>query len=441
MKAGIIGGGITGLTAAYRLKQRGAEVTVFDAAERVGGPIHSLRRNGYLAEFGPNTILETSPAVTALVSDLGLDARKIYADPSAKNRYVVRDGKLLPLPATPKSFISSKLFSLSAKFRLLREPFIPKAAHDESLADFVRRRLGQEFLDYAVNPFVAGVYAGDPEKLSTEHAFQKLFTLEQKYGSLFRGQLKGAKERSKRPEVSKQKARMFSFDDGLGVLIEALEDALSDAIHLRMPVMEIRKVSNGWQIGEETFDSIILTAPAYKLADLRLPSGIDLTRLKEIIYPPVTSLVLGFRRSDVAHDLDGFGMLIPEVERCNILGTVFSSSLFRQRAPEGHVTLTTYIGGMRQPEFALLDDDKLVDVVLADLRKLLGVRGEPTFVHRTTYEKAIPQYTLGYGTYKQIMSDLEAKNPGLYFAGNFRNGISVGDSIGAASSLAEKLTQ
>ncbi len=438
MRVGIVGGGITGLVAGYRLKQAGAEVTIFEAAGRCGGPIHTLRKDGYLAEFGPNTILETSPHITTLIHDLGLESRKVYADPTAKNRYIVRNGALIPLPSSPAAFATSSLFSISAKLRLLREPFVPKATQDESLADFVRRRLGQEFLDYAINPFVAGIYAGDPEQLSTEQAFPKLFALEQKYGSLIKGQIKSAKARRKTGEVSKQRARMFSFDDGLQVLIDALAAALADSIKLSTSVERIVRDSI-WKVTDSTgatheFDTLILTAPAHKLAALDIPN-VDLSLLREIVYPPVTSLVLGFNKVDVGHALDGFGMLIPEVEGFNILGTVFSSSLFPNRAPNGNVTMTTYIGGMRQPKHALLSDSELLDLAKADLRKLLNIKGEPSFIHRTTYEKAIPQYMMGYGKYKQLMSDIETNNPGLYFAGNFRNGISVGDSITGATEL------
>jgi protoporphyrinogen/coproporphyrinogen III oxidase len=442
MRVGIVGGGITGLVAGYRLKQNGANVTIFEAADRVGGPIHSFKKDGYLAESGPNSILETSEAVTNLIKDLGIGARKLYADPSSKNRYIVRDNKLLSLPTSPQSFITSKLFSVGAKLRLMREPFVSKAKHDESLADFVRRRLGQEFLDYAINPFVAGVYAGDPEQLSTEHAFPKLFAIEQKYGSLILGQAKSAKDRKKSSEVSKQRAQLFSFDDGLQVLIDALANELADAIKVNVPVQSAEK-NTSWRITDargstHEFDKIILTAPAYKLATLNI-NCIDLSPLAEIVYPPVTSLVLGFNRADVGHPLEGFGMLVPAVEHFNILGTVFSSSLFPNRAPKNHVTLTTYIGGMRQPEHALYEGNKLIDLALIDLRKLLNIHGEPTFIHRTSYAKAIPQYTLGYEKYKQVMSEAEENNPGLHFAGNFRNGISVGDSIKGATELAAQL--
>jgi oxygen-dependent protoporphyrinogen oxidase len=447
---GIIGGGITGLTAAYRLKQLGVNVALYEASPRVGGAVQSIRRDGYLAEFGPNTIVETSPLITSLISDLDLDTRKLYAGEKAKKRFIVRGKIPVALPASPPAFLSSPLFSFRAKLRLLQEPFIAKAPKDneESVAEFVRRRLGGEFLDYAIDPFVSGVYAGDPEKLSVVHAFPKLYALEQKYGSLIKGQIKGKRERSKRVEVAKDRARMFSFDDGLQVLIDTLFQELQSEIKLNTPVSRIEQTSGGWNIyyndsGTEysiTHSALILTAPAYKLADLKHTiEGVDLSPLKEISYPPVTSLALGFKRTDVAHPLDGFGMLIPRKENFHILGTLFSSTLFPGRAPKDHVLLTSYIGGARQPEFAAASENEQIEFVLKDLRTLLGVRGEPTFVHRTYFPKAIPQYNIGYGKYKLVMDSFEAKAPTLHFAGNFRNGISLGDCITSGLKIADRL--
>src|SRR5438067_4403549 len=211
----IIGGGITGLTAAFRLRQQNVPVTLYEAGQRVGGVIQTLRQDGYLAEFGPNSILETSPKIASLIRDLGLESRRLYSDPGADNRYLVRGGKPVLLPGSPVAFLGTKLFSTGAKLRLLKEPFIRRAPEtpEESLAQFVVRRLGQEFLDYAINPFVAGVYAGDPARLSIKHAFPKLHALEQRYGSLILGQFLGASERKKRGEASKQNAKKISFDD------------------------------------------------------------------------------------------------------------------------------------------------------------------------------------------------------------------------------------
>ena len=220
----VIGSGITGLTAAYELKRRGLPVRVFESGTEVGGVIRSVRRNGFLAECGPNTLLETSPKIPALIRELGLEEEMLYSDPAAKNKYVIRDGKPIPLPSSALGFAGTKLFSPAAKLRLFREPFISPASPEieESLAQFVVRRLGHEFLDYAINPFVAGVYAGDPWSLSVREAFGKVYDLEQKYGSLIKGQFLGARERKKRGTVSKQNAAKISFRNGLQTLPKGL---------------------------------------------------------------------------------------------------------------------------------------------------------------------------------------------------------------------------
>lgn len=201
----IIGGGIAGLTAAFRLKEAGIKVTLLEKNDRLGGALYSYQKDGYLAELGPNTILETSPLVTKLIQDIGLEEDKVYASESSKIRYIVRDKKPIPLPLSPQAFLRTSLFSWKAKLRLFREPFITPwdNSYEESLSQFVLRRLGREFLDYAINPFVAGVYAGDPDTLSVKHGFPKLYDLEQKYGGLIKGQIKGAKERKKTSGSSK----------------------------------------------------------------------------------------------------------------------------------------------------------------------------------------------------------------------------------------------
>ena len=345
------------------------------------------------------------------------------------------------LPTSAAAFLRTPLFSSSAKLRLLWEPLVRRAPADgeESVAEFVKRRIGQEFLDYAINPLVAGVYAGDPARLSVRHAFPKLHDIEQRYGSLILGQILGARERKRRAEVSKQKAKKVSFDEGLQVLTETLRRRLGEAVHLDSPVTGLRQESEGWTVKirqdgrdeEQLHSAVIYTGPAYRLAQLELGTteGLSLAALSQINYPPVASVVLGFRRADVRHPLDGFGVLIPEVEGFNILGTLFSSSLFPNRAPEGHVTLTSYVGGRRAPELALRKTPELVDLTVQDLRKLLGVSGKPTFEHCFVFPKAIPQYEVGYGRFKELMDRTETQAPGLFLAGNYRDGISLSDSI------------
>jgi len=446
----VIGAGITGLTAAFRLRQKGIPVTVYEAGGRVGGVIQTVRQDGYLAECGPNSILETSPTISALVSELGLDPRRIYSDVGAEKRYLVRHHCLVELPASPRQMLTTGLFSVRAKLRLLVEPFIRRAPAwaEESLEKFVVRRLGREFLDYAINPFVAGVYAGAPSRLSVQHAFPKLHALEQRYGSLLLGQFLGARERKARGEVPKQSAKKFSFDAGLEVLTNTLQSQLGEAIRLRRPIRRLVRTGATWGLFAQAADKIsakpsavLLTVPAHQLAKLEMDHALRLpfTALGALPYPPVTSLALGFRREDVAHPLDGFGMLIPEVEGFQLLGTIFSSSLFPKRAPSGEVLLTSYLGGARAPELALASESEQIEVALTDLRKLLGVRGRPTFVHRCAFPKAIPQYEVGYGHFKQTMHKLETDHPGLFLAGNFRDGISLGDSIVAGCKVAERL--
>jgi protoporphyrinogen/coproporphyrinogen III oxidase len=466
----IIGAGITGLTAAFYLKRKGIPVTVYEANDRVGGVIQSIRKNGFLAEFGPNTILETSPKIAQLIRDSGLELRRLYSNPKAEARYIVRDRQPMVMPS-PLGFFTTKLFSAKAKLAVLREPFIParRDGKEESVAEFVLRRLNQEFLDHAIDALAAGVYAGDPYKLSLPQAFPRLAELESHYGSLIKGQIFGARERKQRAEIAKDRAPKFSFDEGLQVLPDMLRERLGDAVKLNTSVAKLKQTATGWfltlsegrvtrapnfpngdgdsqssSLRNETqagHSAIIYAGTAYKLAELRIESrAAQLSpSFSEIRYPPVASVVLGFRRNDVKHPCQGYGMLIPKVEGFKILGTIFSSSLFPNRVPAGHVLLTSYVGGERQPELALLPPDKLIAMTREDLRVLLGVNGEPTFQHTMLYPKAIPQYNVGYGHYREWMREIENRAAGLFLAGHYRDGVSLGDSIVSGCNVVERV--
>jgi len=469
----IIGGGITGLTAGFYLQRAGIPVTVYEASSRVGGAIQTLRRDGYLAEFGPNTILETSPKISQLVNDAGLQSRRLNPDPAAEARYVVRYQRPIEMPGSPLGFFTTPLFTLRAKLAVLREPFRPakRNGQEESIANFVRRRLCNEFLDHAIDALVGGIYAGDPEKLSVQQAFPKLAALEEKYGSMIKGQILGARERKQRGEVAKDRAPKFSFDEGLQVLPDTLRERLGDSVRLNTSVTKLTQSADGWTVEFQSDNSlrqtehsaVLYAGTAFRLAELqvelrtpltpsRSPSDgerevedrvrgnlLDLSTFSEIRYPPVASVVLGFRREDVTHPCNGFGMLIPRIEGFKILGTIFSSALFPNRAPAGHITFTNYIGGERNPALAALPEEQLYDIVCKDLQVLLGVRGKPTFQHTVLWPRAIPQYNLGYGKYRALMTDLENRTPGLFFAGHYRDGISVGDSIVSGLNIVERV--
>lgn len=447
----IIGVGITGLTAAFRLEQKGIPVVLYESSGRVGGVIESIREGGYLAEFGPNTLLETSPKIMELIRSAGLEERCWHSEPYAENRYLVRGRKVIVMPNGLFGFLTTPLFSLGAKFALFKEPFVSRwdNSHEESVAELVVRRLGTDFLNYAIDPMVAGVYAGNPARLSVIHAFPKLYALEQKYGSLIKGQILGARERKRRAEVSKQNAKKISFDDGLEVLPKGLRAKLRGPVHLSARVKSVSPKSDGWIVTWQSPDgdhsgehsTVLYSGTAHQLADLQFggQKAIDVKPFSEVRYPPVASIVLGFRRSDVSHPLDGFGALIPKVEGFNILGTLFSSSLFPRRAPEGFVTLTSYVGGERNPDLALKPENELVELVCKDLAVLFGVSGAPTYRRCTLYSKAIPQYVVGYGRFKDRMDRIEVDAPGFFIAGHYRNGISLSDSLLSGWNAADRI--
>jgi oxygen-dependent protoporphyrinogen oxidase len=438
----VIGAGITGLTAAFSLKRRGVPVRVYEATSRVGGVIRTTRSGGYLAESGPNTILETSPVIGRVLTDAGVAARRIDPSPATRARFVVSHRRPVEVPAGPLGLMTTPLFSTRAKLRVLMEPFVRRRRDgaEESVAQFVVRRLGAEFLDRAVDPMVAGIYAGDPHALSLTHAFPRIKALEDDYGSLILGQVLCA--RARRGEASSDRAPMFSFDEGLQVLPDALAADLGAAVTLDSPVGGITRSNEGWTVaapgGAAEHAAVLFCGTGPSLASLRL-DGEPLAALSMIRYAPVASVVLGFRREEVAHPCAGFGLLVPRVEGLRILGTIFSSSLFPGRAPEGHLALTSYVGGDRHPELASLPAEQLETIVRGDLRALLGATGAPTFRHHAFYPQAIPQYEVGYGRVLARMAEIEARAPGFFIAGHVRDGVSLGASISAGVRAAERV--
>jgi protoporphyrinogen/coproporphyrinogen III oxidase len=441
----IIGAGITGLSAAFALKRKGIPVTVYEAGARAGGVIQTVRREGFLAESGPNTLLETAPEISQLIGDLNLESRRQYTSSDAEARYVVRGRRPVAMPSSPLGIFASPLLSVKAKLAILREPFVTRKGDgvEESVAEFVTRRLNAEFLDRLVDALVAGIYAGDPRKLSVQHALPKLAQLEAKYGSLIKGQIKGAQERKKSGQVAKDRAPKFSFDEGLQVLPDTLA-AQVDA-KFNTPVTRLTMNGNTWRVttakGETEYAAVVYCGTAYRLAELQITAQkpVDLSPFSEIRYAPVASVVLGFRRENVEHPCAGFGMLIPKIEGFKILGTIFSSALFPNRAPAGHVLLSSYVGGERYPELAALSPEELVKVTCNDLGLLLGVKGGPVFTHTALYPRAIPQYNVGYGKFKNLMNEIESSARGLFFAGHFRDGVSLGDSIMSGGSVAGRV--
>jgi oxygen-dependent protoporphyrinogen oxidase len=444
----IVGAGITGLTAASELAAAGHDVTVFEASDRVGGAIRTIHCDGWLVEAGPNTALLRDASLDPLLARAGLGPELQVANPAAAKRFIVRYGRPNALPANLWQAITTPVFNFRGKLRVLAEPFIRQNRNnpDETLASFARRRVGQEFLDYAVNPFLGGVYACAPEDLCTRHALPRLWRLEQNHGSLVRGTI--ALMRAKRKSGVRTKTRLVSFRDGLETLPAALAAKLGSALQLRTEIVGVERVATSWRLtlrrddANETttadFDSILFTCGAAALSRLDVDGRQPLAALATLPWSSVTSLALGFRRKDVAHPLDGFGMLVPAKENRRILGALFSSTLFPGRAPDGHVLLTVFVGG-RQPEHAALPDAELDALVLGELRELIGVRGEPVFRHCTRVPQAIPRYTVAFGALATAMDAFERDHPGLFIAGNCRTGISLADCMAAGQAAATRI--
>ena len=450
----VCGAGLTGLTTAWQLRRMGAEVTVLEQADAVGGVVRTTKRDGYLVEHGPNSCTLT-PELASLVDTLDLRPLMRTAAPQAQRRYIVRDGKPIAAPSSPLSALQSPLLSLGAKLRVLGEAFIARRDldGDESVASFVRRRLGQEPLTWGVDPFVSGVYAGDPEQLSVRHAFPRLAALERDHGSLLRGAI--AKSRAARriaAQTGAPRARhtMVSFADGMSTLPLALaEDIGSANILRRSRVLAVSADAGGALVVVERdgarrvlrADVVLSTLPLHALREIDFGAdAVDpLNQLATVRYPPVVSLALGFRRADIAHPLDGFGCLIPSVERRKLLGVLFSSTLFDGRAPRGYVLLTCFLGGVRQPGIASLSTPELLAAVQPELAALLGVTGAPKFVEHTVWPHAIPQYNVGHDRAIHAAELLESRVPGLIVDGQFRRGVSVGDCVAAGSTIAARV--
>jgi len=438
----IIGAGIAGLSAAWHLQQAGASVVLFEASGRAGGAIASIRRDGWLHEAGPNSILEGAPEVEELITALNLSGRRIYAAPAARNRYVIRSGHLEAAPTSPLGFCRTHLFSSRAKWRVASEIFRPRGDRSESetVAEFTQRRWGKEFLDYAIDPMVGGIYAGDPTRLSIRHAFPKLLKLERQDRSLLLGAVR------RRNTSGGPTGRIFSFVNGLRELPDALAGTLGDSLRLNALILSVTPNRGRWEIVsqqqqpvKESFSHVICTLPPDALAALKFGDGASLARLvemREVEQPPVASVFLGYRRSDVDHPLDGFGMLAPRIECRHILGCLFSSTLFPGRAPAGYVGITAFVGGARQPVLGRLEEPDLVEWVHSELSQLLGIHARPVWTSIRRHSRSIPQYTVEYDRFKNICAEAERSAPGLLIGGKGRDGISLPACLASGKRLA-----
>ncbi|MBS1911961.1 MAG: protoporphyrinogen oxidase [Bacteroidetes bacterium] len=451
----IIGGGLTGASALHRLAREGANVILLERQMCLGGVARSRRNaHGALVESGPNSAQSGTPELAALIADLQLADKVVRPGEAAANRYIMRDGALLVAPTTPREFLRTALFNRRTRLRALRERFVAPAPADreESVAQFVERRLGRDVLDYAVDPFISGIYAGRPEHLSFRHAFPRLHSLEQTHGSLIRGAMRMQRQRRKaRKHASKEGSSaaapergIFSFTEGMGMLPQTIQEYWHDLLRLDCMVERLERNGALWSVhaGGETYTApdLIIATEADAAATLLAPIQPELGEvLRRIEHPPLAVATMLYGQPAVTHPLDGFGLLIPSSEHRRILGVIFSSTLFPGRAPEGTVLLTAFAGGARDPHRTAVSDEELLYEIHGELRRILGIASKPLSCDLQRWPRSIPQYNLGYQHVLDAIAATEERMPGLHLLGSYRGGVSVGDRVKAGWQLAERL--
>jgi oxygen-dependent protoporphyrinogen oxidase len=433
----VIGGGISGLSCAYRLFQLGVPVTVLESEERVGGLIGTEERDGFLFETGPQSFQGTD-SVLDVVRDIGLENHLEQANPRAP-RYVLRAGKLEKIPMSPQALLGSSLLGLGTRWRVATEALrrTKPPTEEESVAQFVRRKFGHEILEYLVSPFVSGVYAGDPEKLSLRAAFPTVDEWERTYGSVLRGAGKSRSSQS----PSQGPPPLCSFDRGMAMFPGKLAAKLGQSVRANARVTSVAKTNNDaapYQIqftqngSPETLSAraVVLATPAYVASHIVEPIAGPLSRaLSGIAYTGVAVIGAAYHSKQVGAVLDGFGVLIPRAEKIRTLGIVWNSSLFPGRGGEGRVLLSSFVGGATDPEIMAMSDDAILAAVQNDCAKLLKITGQPIATRLWRHPKALPQYNLGHGHTVEAIRAAESSTPGLYFVGNYLEGPSIGKCI------------
>ncbi|KAI4389697.1 hypothetical protein MLD38_001896 [Melastoma candidum] len=476
-RVAVVGAGVSGLAAAYRLKSSGVDVTVFEADARVGGKLRSVSHDGLIWDEGANTMTESEPEVRSLLDELGLREKQQFPISQFK-RYVVRNGMPVLLPSNPIVLLTGSFLSSRSKFKIILEPLLwekrnpSEVSNDmqESVGQFFERHFGSEVVDYLIDPFVAGTSGGDPESLSISHCFPELWNIEKRFGSIITGAIRSAlssrrgKHGKPNDSLNKRKAQRgsFSFYGGMQTLPDAMYEKLGkDNVKLQSKVLSLSYDHHGnpalenWSLvhhseqkkrsEESPFDALVLTAPLCNVKELivtKRGNCFPLDFIPEVDYLPLSVVITTFRKQNVKRPLEGFGVLVPSKEQKNglkTLGTLFSSMMFPDRAPSDLYLYTTFVGGSRNRELAKAPIDALKEIVTADIRQLLGAEGEPTSVNHYYWSKAFPLYGRNYDAVLRGIEKMEKDLPGLFYAGNNKDGLSVGKAITSGCRAADQV--
>ena len=474
----VVGGGVSGLAAAYELTRGSSseidppEVVLLEASTRTGGAVRTEHRDGFLLEAGPDSFISDKPAALELAREIGLEPNLITTNGEHRRAFVVRGGRLRPVPEgfqllAPSRlwpFVTTDIFSWPAKLRIAMEVFVPRRAEgdDESLADFVRRRFGREALDRMAQPMVGGIYTADPELLSLRATMPRFIRMEREHGSVIRALLKarrraeaderaGGGNANGRPGRGTSGARyglFLSLDAGLQLLTDRLAARLPPGTvrtNARAESLKFDEASRNWSlllVGGETLaaDGVCLALPAYASADLvRATDPALASELEAIPYASTATVNLAFRRADIPHPLDGFGFVVPRVERRSVIACSFSSVKFAGRAPDGHALLRAFVGGALQPDMFRLDDDRMIAAALEDLRELLGVTAPPIFAQVSRWPRSMAQYAVGHLARMTRVRERVERLPTLRLAGNAYTGAGLPDCVREGRAAAQRL--
>jgi oxygen-dependent protoporphyrinogen oxidase len=442
----VVGGGISGLACAFRLQRLGIPVTLLEAADRVGGMVGTVEKDGLLFESGPQSFQGTD-SILELIRQLGVENELLTADPRAPRSVLMR-GKLHEIPMSPRALLTSSLLTPGSRWKIASEPFrkTRPPSKEESVANFVRRKFGHEILEYLVAPFVSGVYAGDPEKLSLRAAFPTLEEWEREYGSVLRGAMKSRPAKDKRAGPPP----LCSFRRGVATLARALGETLGTSLRAGARVIAIHRtgqasaskyeirVASGGREESISAQAVVVAAPAYAASHLVSAVSSPLAhRLSGIAYAPVAVVAAAYYARQVGHSTDGFGFLVPRSEKLHTLGTVWNSSLFAGRARDGMIVMTSFAGGVMEPEIVEKPETEIATIVQDENARVLQITGPPVASAVWRYPRALPQYNLGHGHIVAAIRDDERANPGLFFAGNYLEGPSLGKCVEVGNQTAE----
>lgn len=450
-RAAVLGAGISGLATAFYLRKNGFEVSVFEKYDRSGGQLQSNSEKDYLLDKGTLAAIETTALIPALVKELNLESDFVHAGENANLKQAWIGGKLYELSMKPENLFKFPLFTIRSKFRFLIEPFIPRSRKNDriAVAEFIRRRLGDEFLNYIIEPFATEVYAGDTEKLSIEAAYPKLFRLEQEYGSIIKGFKKAPFRNEKKDELDGS-GKLFSFREGMEQLTAALAKSLGYRINYLHDIQKIEPgeaggfnltVNKKGDIRKENFGVVVSALPAHVLADaIRGLSGELATTLEKVEYMPLTQVYVAYLKDDLELSPKGYTVLIPAIEKNDVLNITLVSELFKDRCPDDRVLLSVMMGGSRNPDITGLDPTEIKKKAINTISEIFKAKDKPVFVSHKSWKKGVPQYNTGHYNMLETIREFETGHPGFFITGNYVGGVSVGDSILSSYRTAERAT-